>query len=174
MRTLRLLLTVLAAFAAHSAFAHTELAATVPADRATLAAAPETLDLEFSEPVRLTALTVQRDGAAKQSLGPLPSGNSGKFSMPLPAGLGDGHYVVSWRAMSEDTHVISGEFMFAVGAAAAAGAHDGDAAADAHAGHAPAAAPATSTPAAPATSAPAAAAPATPASADHGAHGGAH
>ena len=35
--------------------------------------------------------------------------------MPLPATLGEGHYVVAWRAMSEDTHVMTGEFMFAVG-----------------------------------------------------------
>lgn len=150
MRTLRLSVTMLAALAAQSALAHTELAATVPADRATLAAAPENVELQFSEPVRLTALTVQKDGAAKQNLGPLPSGNSGKFSVALPAGLGDGHYVVGWRALSEDTHVMSGEFMFAIGAAAAA---------DAHTGHAPAAAPA---------------APAAPAPAGQDAHGGAH
>jgi copper transport protein len=153
MKTLRLLAMTLAAFAAQSALAHTELTATVPADRATLAAVPEKLELSFSEPVRLTALTIQQGDAAKQSLGPLPSGNSRTFAVALPTGLGEGHYAVTWRALSEDTHVVSGEFMFAVGAAADA---------DAHAGHGPAAAPADA----------AAPSPGTPAA--HDAHGGAH
>jgi copper transport protein len=158
MKTLSALVTTLALVAAQSALAHTELSATVPADRSTLAAAPEKLELEFSGPVRLTALTIQRGDAAKQSLGPLPSGNSEKFAIALPAGLGEGHYVVTWRALSEDTHVMSGELMFAVGAAQGA-------AADAHAGHA--------VPDEPASAAPAPA-PAAPAAGSHDAHGGGH
>jgi methionine-rich copper-binding protein CopC len=150
MRTLRLLVTTLAAFAAQSVLAHTELTSTVPADRATLAAAPEHIELKFSEPVRLTALTIQLGDAAKQSIGPLPSGNSETFSVALPAGLGEGHYAVTWRVLSEDTHVVSGELMFAVGPAAGP---------DAHAGHDPATAPAE---------------PATPVPAAHDEHGGAH
>ena len=150
MRTLRLLVTTLAAFAAQSALAHTELSSTVPADRATLAAAPENVELKVSEPVRLTALTIQQGDGAKQSIGPLPPGNSATFAVALPAGLGEGHYVVTWRALSEDTHVVSGEFMFAVGTAAGA---------DAHATHSPAAAPTEA---------------AAPAPAPHDEHGGAH
>lgn len=161
MRKLRLFVITLAAFVAQSALAHTELASTVPADRATLAAAPETLRLQFSEPVRLTALTVQKDDAAKQSLGPLPAGNTETFSVALPEGLGDGHYVVTWRALSEDTHVMSGEFMFAVGTAAAP---------DPHAGHSPAAAPPGQATSAPAAAPDAPAAPAQPAHDAHGAH----
>jgi len=153
MKTLSTLAMTIALIAAQPAFAHTELAATVPADRSTLAAAPEKLELEFSEPVRLTALTIQRGDAAKQSLGPLPSANSEKFAVALPAGLGEGHYVVTWRALSEDTHVMSGELMFAVGTAADA---------DAHSGHA-----------APVEAAPAAS-PATPAAGSHDAHSGGH
>jgi hypothetical protein len=37
------------------------------------------------------------------------------FAVALPATIGDGHYVVAWRALSEDTHVMNGEFMFTVG-----------------------------------------------------------
>ena len=150
MRALRLFAMTLATFAAQSALAHTELTATVPADRAALAAAPANVELKFSEPVRLTALTIQQGDAAKQSLGPLPPGNSEAFSVALPAGIGEGHYVVTWRALSEDTHVVSGEFMFAVGTAAEPGAH---------ADHGPAAAPAEA---------------AAPAPAAHDDRGGAH
>ena len=60
MKTLSILAMTLVFIAAQSALAHTELSATVPADRSTLAAAPEKLELEFSEPVRLTALTIQQ------------------------------------------------------------------------------------------------------------------
>lgn len=105
-----------ATLAAGSALAHTELAATVPANGAMIAEAPENLQLTFSEPVRLTALTLQKDGERKQSLGPLPSAASEEFSVALPAAVADGHYVVTWRALAEDTHVMNGEFMFAIGA----------------------------------------------------------
>jgi len=129
MKTLRLITMTLATLAVQSALAHTELTGTVPADSATVATAPEGVQLTFSEPVRLTALVIQRDGAQKQSLGPLESVAAENFSVALPATLEDGHYVVTWRALSEDTHVMSGEFMFAVGA---------EGGQDAHSQHAPA------------------------------------
>ena len=108
-------LMAVATFVAGSAVAHTELAETVPANGATIAEAPESLQLRFSEAVRLTALSVQKDGGQKQSLGPLPAAATAEFSVALPASIDDGHYVVSWRALSEDTHVMTGEFMFVVG-----------------------------------------------------------
>lgn len=104
-------------FAGASALAHTELKASVPANAATVDQAPENVELTFSAPVRLTALSIQKDGEQKQSIGPLPAANNATFTVALPDTIGDGHYVVSWRALSEDTHVMSGEFMFAVGAA---------------------------------------------------------
>jgi len=112
-------LLAVATFIADAALAHTELAATVPADGAMIADAPENVQLTFSEPVRLTALSIQKDGERKQSLGPLPSETIKEFSAALPAMIEDGHYVVTWRALSDDTHVMNGEFMFAVGAEAA-------------------------------------------------------
>jgi methionine-rich copper-binding protein CopC len=121
MKTIRLLLMSVSTLVVGAALAHTELAETIPADRAMVAAAPENVELKFSEPVRLTALSIQRDGAQKRSLGPLPAENMAHFAVALPATLADGHYVVSWRALSEDTHVMSGEFMFAVGTE---GSHD--------------------------------------------------
>lgn len=103
-----------AGIAAPAALAHTELAGTVPADEAVVESAPEQIELEFSAAVRLTALTVQKTGGEKRSLGPLPGEMTAAFNVALPA-LDDGHYVVSWRALSEDTHVMTGEFMFAIG-----------------------------------------------------------
>jgi copper transport protein len=110
-----MIVTILAFGAAQAALAHTELAESVPADGAVVAAAPEEVQLRFSAAVRLTALAVQMDGTRKQSLGPLPAETAERFEVALPA-LDEGHYVVSWRALSEDTHVMSGEFMFVIGA----------------------------------------------------------
>jgi len=123
MRQTALILVTAAALASGTALAHTELSATVPNDGAMIAEAPENLELTFSEPVRLTALSIQKDGEEKQSLGPLPSETTEKFSVALPAMIDDGHYVVAWRALSEDTHVMNGEFMFAVGAEGTQEAH---------------------------------------------------
>jgi methionine-rich copper-binding protein CopC len=100
------------------AYAHTELSGSMPADQAVLDAAPKEVMLHFSEPVRLTALSVQKQDESKQSLGPLPAEAGEHFMVDAPA-LGEGHYTVSWRALSEDTHVMTGEFSFAVGAGGA-------------------------------------------------------
>ena len=121
MKQTTLILMTAAVLTTGVASAHTELSATAPDNGAMIAEAPENLDLTFSEPVRLTALSIQKDGAQKQSLGPLPTGTTEKFSVALPATIDDGHYVVAWRALSADTHVMNGEFMFAVGAE---GTHD--------------------------------------------------
>ena len=116
MRLSQLSLIALAASAAQTVFADAELSASAPANCAMLKSAPENVTLNFSEPVRLTALSLQKDSAAKQSLGPLPTEALEEFVVAAPA-LEDGHYMVSWRALSEDTHVMTGEFMFMVGAA---------------------------------------------------------
>jgi methionine-rich copper-binding protein CopC len=134
MKILQMTAMVLGLLAMQAALAHTELAATVPEDKATIEKAPKDLQLTFSEPVRLTALTLQLDGAPKQSLGPLPAATTEDFAIALPA-LTDGHYVVTWRALSEDTHVMNGEFMFAIGAEAVPAAAPTVATPDAHSAH---------------------------------------
>ena len=98
------------------AYAHTELSESVPADKAVVEAAPKEVMLHFSEAVRLTALSVTKQGDAKQDLGPLPAETSPHFAVPAPA-LAMGNYAVSWRALSGDGHVLSGEFSFTVGMA---------------------------------------------------------
>lgn len=123
---------------ASAAFAHSELTSSMPADRASVEAAPKELMLHFSEPVRLTALTVSRAGEARRELGPLPAERQKDFSVASP-GLSKGQYTVSWRALSGDAHVMTGEFTFAVGEPAAVGAaHEANGAG--HEGHAPPAA----------------------------------
>jgi methionine-rich copper-binding protein CopC len=117
MKKLMTYVVALFAVAGQVAHAHTELSASMPADQAALDAAPKELMLHFSEPVRLTALSVQKQGESKQSLGPLPAEASPHFTVAAPA-LSEGQFMVSWRALSEDTHVMTGEFVFTVGAGA--------------------------------------------------------
>jgi methionine-rich copper-binding protein CopC len=113
----------LAAFAGQLAYGHAELSASMPADKAVVAAAPKEVMLHFTEPVRVTALSLQKQGeSSKQSLGPLPAGTNKDFMVAAPA-LSDGQYTVSWRALSDDAHVMTGEFTFAVGAGGAPAQH---------------------------------------------------
>ena len=100
-----------------AAHAHSHLTRSTPADGAALETAPTSLALEFSEPVTLTAVTVTADGQKARTLTPLPTKASKTFDVPV-TGLADGRYVVTWRALSADTHVMTGELKFSVGAGA--------------------------------------------------------
>ena len=113
----------LAALAGQLAYGHAELSASMPADKAVIAAALKEVMLHFTEPVRVTALSLQKQGeSSKQSLGPLPAGTSKDFTVAAPT-LSDGQYTVSWRALSDDAHVMTGEFTFGVGAGGAPAQH---------------------------------------------------
>lgn len=102
---------VLFAAAAQLAQAHSELTSSVPTDKAMLGSAPKEIVLDFSEAVQLTALSLERQGEAKQSLGPVPAEAAEHFLVSAPA-LSPGEYVVTWRALSDDAHVMSGELHF--------------------------------------------------------------
>jgi len=96
------------------AFAHVHLKQSTPAEGAVLQAAPSQIVLTFSEPALVTALSIQQTGKAKQSLGPLPNEAAQTLTVATP-GLTAGSYVVTWRAVSPDKHVMSGTLHFRVG-----------------------------------------------------------
>ena len=97
------------------AFGHTELSSSMPANDATLASAPEQVRLTFSEDVTLTALSLRDSGGASFELGALPTSARREFSITAPA-LPPGSYMVGWRAVGADSHVVSGEIHFTVAA----------------------------------------------------------
>ena len=111
--------------ASGAAYAHSELVGSIPADKAAVASAPKQVMLQFSEAVQLTALTVQKEGQSKQSVGPLPADAAEHFMVAVPSS-GDGRYTVMWRALSDDGHIVAGEFSYAVGAAGTQPAAHGD------------------------------------------------
>lgn len=113
MKRLRVGITLLAL--AGIAHAHAHLRSSLPADGSTLSAPPATLVLSFSEAATLTAASIQRAGAAASKLVPLPTKASVRVSFALPA-LAPGVYVVSWRALSADGHIMPGKIHFTVAA----------------------------------------------------------
>lgn len=113
MRKVMLVLLGAVGLSALQAQAHTYLSESVPADEAVITVAPEEIVLGFSEAVRLTAVSIRDGGGAEQALDPLPGETGERFVFGV-ADLSPGDYVVSWRAVGADTHVVSGEFRFTV------------------------------------------------------------
>jgi methionine-rich copper-binding protein CopC len=108
------LLSLPALLLAGAVAAHTHLLWSVPADGSVATAAPTQLQLGFSEAATLTALSIQKQGAsAPIALAPVSRQPAVKFTIDLPP-LAAGHYVVNWRALSDDHHLASGSFMFTV------------------------------------------------------------
>jgi copper transport protein len=100
--------------AAVAAQAHAHLQQATPADGSVLATAPAELVLRFSEAAQLTALTVAKDGGTEQKITPLPQKAETQIVVALPP-LAPGRYVLSWRVLSADGHVMPGKIHFTLG-----------------------------------------------------------
>ncbi len=99
--------------AAAVAGAHTHLVKSLPADGSTVAGSPQKFVLIFAEPTRLTVLSLQKEGEAATKLTSLPGVAAAEISVPAPQ-LSAGRYVLSWRAMSGDGHLMPGKVTFTV------------------------------------------------------------
>jgi len=97
--------------------AHTPLADSVPANGAEVPPPVTELVLEFRDDVRLTAVTLADSGGAKKTLAAIPTTVAPKFNIAVRDELAPGDYVVTWRAVGGDTHIVSGELRFKVTAA---------------------------------------------------------
>jgi len=93
--------------------AHVHLEESTPANGSVVTVAPESFLLTFSEPARLTALSIQKDGdTAVQKIGPLPTAVSEHFTIPVPK-LAPAVYTLSFRVLDpEDNHVSMGKISF--------------------------------------------------------------
>jgi methionine-rich copper-binding protein CopC len=94
------------------ALAHAHLTDSSPADGSQLLSGPAALVLNFSEAVQLTALSLQRNGATAQKLAP-PEQAAARISVPLPK-LTAGAYVVRFRTLGSDGHVVPGQIRFSI------------------------------------------------------------
>ncbi|BFV55312.1 copper resistance protein CopC [Kitasatospora sp. CMC57] len=108
---------------AGTAAAHAALVSTDPVQNSVLPSAPTAVTLTFGEGVTLTADSVRvLDPAGKQ----VDAGDTGRADgkgdtarVTLHPGLGNGTYTVAWRAVSDDSHPVSGAFTFSIGAPSA-------------------------------------------------------
>ena len=114
-----------------AANAHSLLSSSSPQDGETLDAPPSEIVLDFISPAKLIKIKLNKSKSKQGNsfLGGLFGGDDGEsvplgesflMSMnkrqiiPMPS-LGEGDYLLSWRAMGEDGHVIKGELTFKVG-----------------------------------------------------------
>jgi copper transport protein len=111
MKLARLIGGPLLLLASGAALAHAHLEKASPADGSVITRAPQSLVLDFSESAQLSALWIAKDGGARQKVAPLPQQPQQRIVVALPALL-PGNYVVSWRVVGADGHVVPGQIRF--------------------------------------------------------------
>lgn len=103
---------------ASSASAHATLLSTTPADDERVDRAPESVEIAFDEPVEAVDGGVSVFGPAGERVdrGAVEADDGGRIVRVAidDAGI-QGTYTVSWRALSEDSHNLTGSFVFHVG-----------------------------------------------------------
>jgi methionine-rich copper-binding protein CopC len=108
--------------AAAPAQAHARVVRTTPANGATVNGHIASISVVFDDPVRVVPRSLVVSGAtgAPEPIG-APRVIAGKtLEATLPGRLPAGRYFVGWRILSDDGHIESGSFGFAVAAAGAA------------------------------------------------------
>lgn len=107
---------VLTGAVASPAFGHALIRSTTPADGEAVDTAPDTVSLEFNEPVTMSPGGVRVFNSESARVDEADASSTGNAaSVTLQPDLPDGTYVVSWRALSADAHPVHGAFVFTVG-----------------------------------------------------------
>ena len=113
MNTIRTFLLTAVALVPCVALAHAKLELTVPAADSSIAAMPAQVMLHFSEAVKLTALTIQKEGGTEKVELKAPAEPKAMVQATAPK-LGAGVYLLNWRGLSDDGHVMHGTVRFTV------------------------------------------------------------
>ena len=101
-----------------AASAHAYLIKTVPAASVILDTAPSSVQLTYDEAVepRFAIVSVTDVHAHQETTGPVTRSPSDPDTLVVPIQhVGEGWYLVYWRAISVDGHPVQGAFTFAVG-----------------------------------------------------------
>ncbi|MET8880910.1 copper resistance CopC/CopD family protein [Streptomyces rubiginosohelvolus] len=104
------------------ASAHAALTGSDPADGAVVDTAPKEVTLSFSEAVAMGDDSIRvLDPSGKRAdtqaePKDLSEGSTVRYGVALHSGLPDGTYTVAWKAISADSHPVSGAFTFSIGA----------------------------------------------------------
>jgi copper transport protein len=112
----------IALWSAGGVSAHAELLGVTPADGAVVQDTPAAVVLQFSEAVSLAGGSARiLDGSATVVSGD-PVVDGATVTIPLGGEHPDGTYTVTWVAISEDSHPVSGATTFSIGAPSNGGA----------------------------------------------------
>lgn len=103
------------------ASAHVTLVSSQPAANSTLAAAPASVRLEFSEPVEpaVAHVSIVRADGRSTALTLANDPHDAHVLVALPGDVGVGTVRVVWHVVSEDGHPVGGTFVFTIGNATA-------------------------------------------------------
>ncbi|MEJ6493069.1 MAG: copper resistance protein CopC [Actinomycetes bacterium] len=105
-----------------TAWAHTELVSTSPAEDSDVNVSQESITITFSEPPLVDGAAIVVMNEAGEILdSPAPTLSGATLSIPWPSDLTPGLVLITWRAAAGDGHVQSGEFNFRYTAAAESG-----------------------------------------------------
>ena len=110
---MRIVSGLVSALVATAVLAHAHLKKAVPADGAVVSTSPSSVVLNFSEPATLTACWIQKGDGPKQKVTGLATTPAPQISVPVPK-LEAGTYVLSWRVVGDDGHVLPGQIHFTV------------------------------------------------------------
>lgn len=116
MKPVSLLIAIAGVVVANVASAHAHLHMSAPANHSVVADAPKQISLQFNEPVQLTAVTIQKGDGTATKLGPVSDTPAKDYTLAVPA-LDAGNYIVKWRAVSDDGHIMADKVLFTVGPA---------------------------------------------------------
>ena len=113
------LIFTISAFGVSGAFAHAQVEATSPLKGAVLTSSPKTVWIEFGEKLlvldknHINSLTVSDSSGKRIEKSPaIISGT--RATTKLKDALAPGKYVVKYRVVSEDGHVVNGSYFFSV------------------------------------------------------------
>jgi copper transport protein len=106
---------------ASPAAAHAVLVESDPVDGGVLDAPPREVVLRFNEPVSVPprGIRLYDQTAEQRSLGSDTAAASEEITLPVEEELRDGAYILTWRVVSGDGHLVRGAFQFSVGTAVA-------------------------------------------------------
>ena len=112
-------LAILAAiFLADPAFAHPKLNSADPAADVSVVASPKEIKLNFSEGIiaKFSGLELKDESGRAVVVGDpvVDPKNPKQLVVPVSTALAAGRYTVTWHAVSEDTHKVSGDYSFRV------------------------------------------------------------
>lgn len=96
-----------------TAIAHTPLKNSVPKSGSELTDSPDSIVLEFAQPVRLTQLRVELADGTETKRDFSPNGSSDRFTSSAPE-LATGRNAIQWTALSPDGHVIEGTIIVVI------------------------------------------------------------